>query len=276
MCFVSSSQIASSPGEKLHQNLCFFFELIILKSSQIRQRYGRSPTVLRISIILNIFQTPTHQLSPRHLPQNTSPQLNLSKLQQSALGVLSLWEEMISWTSQNILLETDNFRVPPGPEETPWCKDYIYRYSLRYEFRRLQYSIWSSLPPSAKHGDNKTSPSKSWLMALWSAVTLMWYQAINTTVPQYTTRHILEYCIFIYIATFTEINLSQLHGTQKQLLVHLICWSWVLHLRCPVTTTSGIDESLIDGIVYDERSTKASPWGNEGKGCAMVECLATW
>lgn len=36
------------------------------------------------------------------------------------------------------------------------------------------------------------------------------------------------------------------------------------------------DESLIDGIVYDERSTKASPWGNEGKGCAMVECLATW
>lgn len=38
------------------------------------------------------------------------------------------------------------------------------------------------------------------------------------------------------------------------------------------------DESLIDGLVYDGRSTKASPWGNEGKGCAMVqvECLATW
>ena len=82
------------------------------------------------------------------------------------------------------------------------------------EFQRLQYSIWSSLPPSAKHGDNKTSPSKSWLMALWSAVTLMWHQAINTTVPEYTTRHIMEYCIYIYIATFTETNLSQLHGTQ--------------------------------------------------------------
>lgn len=142
LCSVSSSQIASSPGEKFHRNLCFFFELIILKSSQFRQRYGRSPTVLRITIVLNIFQTPTHQLSPLHLPQNTSPQLNLSKLQQSALGVLSLREEMISWTSQNILLENDNFRVPP--EETPWCKDYIYRYSLRYEFRRLQYLIKSS------------------------------------------------------------------------------------------------------------------------------------
>lgn len=111
----------------------FFFELIILKSSQIRQRRGRSPTVLRISIILNIFQTPTHQLSPLHLPQNTSPQLNLSKLQQSALGVLSLWEEMISWTSQNIPLENDNFRVPP--EETPWWKDYILQ---------VQFEVWVS------------------------------------------------------------------------------------------------------------------------------------
>ena len=118
----------------------------------------------------------------------------------------------------------------------------------------------------------------------------MWNQAINTTVPQYTTWHIIiiiiiiviiiiiiimEYCIYIYIATFTEINLSQLHGTPATFgtsdLLKLSPTSPVGQSPQPLE-----DESLIDGIVYDGRSTKASPWGNVGKGCAMVECLATW
>ena len=59
-------------------------QLTILKSSQIRQRCGRYPTV-QLMTPLNIFQTPTHQLSPTALASKYFTSVELVRV--TAIGV---------------------------------------------------------------------------------------------------------------------------------------------------------------------------------------------